>query len=150
MTPDAFARWQDEAIRSYAADKVRVGTWSEADAIERSTREYASLLPEGLATPGHELRSVVTADGEVVGMLWFGPSDELGTDVAYIWAIEIDAAHRGRGYGRAALLALEPLARSLGYSSIGLHVFGDNEVARDLYRSAGYVETDVSMRKPID
>ncbi len=43
--------------------------------------------------------------------------------------------------------ALEVLARELGYDAIGLHVFGDNEVARALYRSAGYVETDVTMRK---
>jgi ribosomal protein S18 acetylase RimI-like enzyme len=59
----------------------------------------------------------------------------------------VDEAYRGRGYGRAAPEALEPLAISLGYGSIGLHVFGDNEVARRLYRSAGYAETDVSMLK---
>jgi len=54
---------------------------------------------------------------------------------------------RGHGYGRAALLLLEPLARELGYDAIRLHVFGDNEVARRLYRSTGYTETDVSMLK---
>jgi len=35
------------------------------------------------------------------------------------------------------------------YDAIGLHVFGDNDVARGLYRSSGYVETDVSMRKTL-
>ena len=50
-------------------------------------------------------------------------------------------------YGRAALEALEPIARELGYDAIALHVFADNDVARSLYRSSGYVETDVSMRK---
>jgi RimJ/RimL family protein N-acetyltransferase len=45
--------------------------------------------------------------------------------------------------------ALEPIARDLGYDEIGLHVFGDNEVARHLYRSSGYVETDVMMRKTL-
>ena len=66
---------------------------------------------------------------------------------AFIWDIAIVAEYRGRGYGRAALQALEPLVRELGYDSIGLHVFGDNEVARQLYRSVGYMETDVSMQK---
>ena len=149
MTEAAFERWRDHAVRSYAADKVRVGAWPEDGALERSDGEFASLLPDGMATSGHDLRSIVTDDGAEVGVVWFGPIPELGDDVAFIWDIEIDEGERGRGYGRAALDALEPLARSLGYRSIGLHVFGDNEVARNLYRSAGYVETDVSMRKVI-
>ena len=44
-------------------------------------------------------------------------------------------------------LPLNNMARTLGYDEIGLHVFGDNEIARNLYRSAGYVETNVSMVK---
>ena len=42
--------------------------------------------------------------------------------------------------------ALE-VARALGYDAIRLHVFGDNAVARRLYRAVGYEETDVTMRK---
>jgi ribosomal protein S18 acetylase RimI-like enzyme len=68
----------------------------------------------------------------------------------FIYDIEVDEAFRGRGYGRAALLALEPLARELGYDTVGLHVFGDNEVARNLYRTSGYVETDVMMNKRLE
>jgi hypothetical protein len=43
--------------------------------------------------------------------------------------------------------ALEVLVRALGYDAIRLHVFGDYDVARHLYRSVGYWETDVSMIK---
>lgn len=45
--------------------------------------------------------------------------------------------------------ALEPLARSLGYDTIRLHVFGDNTIARNLYQAVGYAETDVTMVKQI-
>ena len=149
MTPDAYAAWLDAIIVAYADDKVRIGTWAADEGLERSRRAFDELLPEGLATPGHELRSIVTEDGTSVGVLWFAPNDELRGAVAFIYDIEIDEAYRGRGYGRAALEALEPLARSLGFDAIGLHVFGDNDVARGLYRSAGFVETDVTMRKSI-
>ena len=149
MTPDAFAAWIDAIVAAYAGDKVRVGTWAADEALERSRRAFDELLPDGLATAGHELRSIVAEDGTSVGVLWFAPNDEMRGAVAFIYDIEIDEAHRGRGYGRAALEALEPLARSLGFDSIGLHVFGDNDVARGLYRSAGYVETDITMRKSI-
>lgn len=149
MRPDAYERWVQRAIIGYAGDKVRVGAWPADDAEERSAREFATLLPQGLETPGHFLREVVTTDGAAVGVLWFGPVRDDVPGLAFIWDIEIDEAARGRGYGRAAMLALEPLARSLGFTSIALHVFGDNEVARNLYRSVGYAESDVSMRKSI-
>lgn len=149
MRPDAYDRWLGRAIRGYADDKVRVGAWPAEEAAERSAREFATLLPDGLATPDHYLREVVTMAGDPVGVLWFGPVRGETPGMAFIWDIEIDEAQRGRGYGRAAMLALEPVARELGFDSIGLHVFGDNEVARNLYRSVGYAETDVNMRKSI-
>jgi GNAT superfamily N-acetyltransferase len=147
MSAETFDRWRAGAVRGYAADKVRVGTWPAKGAEERADREFTRLLPQGLGTPNHELRSIVTKSGEGVGMLWFGPLRETDRGTCFIWDIEVLAEARGHGYGRAALLALEPVARALGYHEIGLHVFGDNEVARNLYRTSGYVETDVTMRK---
>ncbi len=147
MTGEAWARWRSGSVRSYALDKVRAGAWPADGAEERSEREFAHLLPNGLATPGHDLRSIVNDAGEIVGALWFGPIDEIGRGMCFIWDLEIHETARGRGYGRAALAALEPIAVDQGYDAIGLHVFGDNDVARGLYRSSGYIETDVSMRK---
>jgi ribosomal protein S18 acetylase RimI-like enzyme len=149
MTPAAYERWYRGAIRSYAVEKVRVGTWSEDDAEARSERTYRELLPDGLATAGHHLRSIIADTGDEVGVLWFAAMDELAGTVAFIYDIEVWEAFRGRGYGRDAMRTLEPLARSLGFDSIALHVFGDNEVARSLYRSSGYRETDVTMRKDL-
>ena len=91
----------------------------------------------------------MTDAGETVGALWFAAEDEVGRGAAFIWEIVIEDVHRGRGYGRAAMEAIEPLARSLGYDTIRLHVFGDNAVARHLYRAVGYHETDVTMIKRI-
>ena len=147
MTADTFDRWQVAAIRGYADDKVRIGAWPADEALARSEREFAELLPDGQATAGHELRSIVDETGAIVGALWFGPVASLGPGTCFIWDIEVAPEARGRGHGRAALEALEPVARELGYDAIALHVFGDNTVARNLYRSSGYVETDVSMRK---
>ncbi len=147
MPAEAWAEWRSTEVRGYAADKVRAGTWPAEGALERAEREFTQVLPEGLATPGHAIRSIVNEAGEAVGMLWFGPLHETGRGTCFIWDIVVLAEARGRGYGRAALATLEPIARSLGYDAIGLHVFGDNEGARHLYRSSGYVETDVMMRK---
>ena len=149
MSAEAWNAWHDDSVREYGLEKVRAGTWTADEAQARAEAEFARLLPDGLATPGHELRSIVTESGEVVGTLWFAPLREIGSGECFIYDIVVSEDARGRGYGRAAMAALEPLARSLGYDRIGLHVFGANHVARELYRTSGYVETDVMMRKAL-
>ena len=150
MTPDEWEAWRIESIRSYAEEKVRAGTWPAESAQDRAVQEFGRILPQGRQTPGHEFRAVVTEADEPVGAVWIAPQHEIGTGAAFIYDIVIDAGQRGRGYGRAAMEGLEPLARSLGYDRIGLHVFGHNAIARKLYASLGYVETDVQMVKRID
>jgi len=147
MPRDVWDAWRTASIRRYAGDMVRVGAWSAEDAEARAASLFAHLVPDGQSTAGHEFRSVVNASGETVRAVWLAPDAEAGPRTAILWDIVIDAEHQGRGYGRAALEALEPLVRALGYDAIRLHVFGDNDVARHLYRAAGYRETDVSMIK---
>ena len=65
----------------------------------------------------------------------------------WLYDITIDEAARGRGFGRATMLALEGEVKALGFAEIGLNVWGGNEVARSLYRSLGYAEVSVGMRK---
>lgn len=150
MEPDAWEAWRIVSVASYAADMVRLGRWQPASAEQQAADLFARLVPDGRSTPGHEFRSIVNAAGETVGALWFAAEDEIGRGTAFIWDIAIDPAFRGRRYGRAAMEALEPLARSLGYDAIRLHVFADNAIARNLYGSIGYTETDITMVKPLD
>ncbi len=147
MTPHEWQAWRLTSITSFATDTVRIGEWPAAEAVARATAQLKQILPAGRETPGHEFRSILAEDGQPVGHLWFGPQHGAGPAVAFIWDIAAVAGSRGQGYGRATLEALEPVVRELGYESIGLHVFGNNEVARHLYRSVGYLETEVSMQK---
>jgi len=150
MSSEEWEVWRIESIRTYAEEKVRAGTWPAEGAQDRAAAEFATILRQGRATPGHEFRTIVTdADGPV-GAIWIAPQGEIGSGALFIYDIVIDADQRGLGYGRAAMEALEPLARSLGYDRIQLHVFGHNAVARKLYTSVGYVETDVQMEKRIN
>ena len=83
-------------------------------------------------------------------MLWINIRPKVGKTEAFIYDIVIDEDRRGRGYGRATMLACVARARELGAQSIGLHVFGDNAVARGLYTSLGFVETNVQMSLPLE
>jgi ribosomal protein S18 acetylase RimI-like enzyme len=144
ITEREYALWYEQAIAAYAEEKVRAGNWLAADAPDLARRDFERLLPYGLLTPGHYIYAVVGDEGTYVGAAWFGPGP---ADFAYLYDIVIDAPYRRRGYGRAAMLALEEYVISLGLRGIALHVFGHNTAARALYESLGYTITNINMAK---
>jgi RimJ/RimL family protein N-acetyltransferase len=144
MTPERYVAWRTLAVAGYADENVRAGHWQPEQALSLSEAQFDELLTEGLATPGQWLWSVVADSGEEVGILWVARRRE---GRAFIYDIEMNPAHRGSGYGTAALLALEDWCRANGFDSIGLHVFGHNEAAWRLYKRLGYTETSVQMEK---
>jgi ribosomal protein S18 acetylase RimI-like enzyme len=145
MTPEEFSDYRRRAIQGYAAEHVRAGTWSAEQAEQRAAQETDELLPDGADTGGMVLLVGETA-GEVVGLVWVGPApgDRAGW---WIYDIEVVPAQRGRGYGRALLVAAECEAERRGGRSIGLNVFAGNDVALGLYESSGYQVASIQMRK---
>ncbi len=83
-----------------------------------------------------------------MGVVWVA-LDRPRTGEAWIYDIEVNPEHRGKGYGRALLQAAEEEAAQHGSKAIGLNVFGTNTVARQLYESAGYQITALNMRKEL-
>ena len=148
MRADEFPAFMDSSKRGYARDIQENGGQTAEFAKRKSDEDHAAILPDGLETPGHAL-FVVEADGEQVGVLWLAERDSGGRRVYWIYDVEIDERHRGRGYGRAAMLLAEEEAKRRGLSRIELNVFGGNDVARGLYRSLGYVENSVQMAKDL-
>ena len=72
----------------------------------------------------------------VVGVLAAG----LGGDVAWLHHVLIDERQQGRGYGRAAMLAVGNWLRREhpGVTRVGLSVLPENTIAFALYRSLGF------------
>ena len=67
----------------------------------------------------------------------------------FVYDIRIDEGQRGRGYGRAAMIAAEAEAARRGIDRMALNVFGGNKRARSLYHSLGYTERAVTMDKTL-
>jgi ribosomal protein S18 acetylase RimI-like enzyme len=151
MTDDEFKAWIEPMIRDYAAQHVASGNWAAEDALELAKAQTLGLLPDGVRTKEHYLYTTRdAATGEAVGILWINVRAKAGRAEAFIYDIAINEDRRGRGYGRAAMLACVARARELGAAGIGLHVFGDNTVARALYTSLGFIETNVQMSLPLE
>jgi ribosomal protein S18 acetylase RimI-like enzyme len=150
MDEATYRSWLELTVREYAEEKVEAGSWLAADALDRSAADFRALLPDGHATVGHQIRSMINDGGERVGYAWFVPEDRPFGRVAFIYDIAVDPEHRRRGYAQAALGEIESWARDHDCVGVQLHVFGVNTGARQLYLRAGYVETDVTMIKRVD
>ncbi|MFY1632086.1 GNAT family N-acetyltransferase [Solwaraspora sp. WMMB335] len=140
-------------VATYAGNLLRSGRTTSATALAESRRQHAELLPDGLAT-GRMLflvaRPAGADDAPPIGWIWVGLPDPAEPQrPAWIYNIEVDPAHRGNGYGRAVLAAVEPVLTAQGVTRLGLNVFADNTVARRLYESTGFAVTAQQMVKPI-
>jgi diamine N-acetyltransferase len=82
---------------------------------------------------------VVMMEDRVVGFLMYEAPDD--DDEARIYRFMIDRTYQGRGYGRAALRQALDEIRGLGHvRHVSICYAPENEGARHLYRSAGFVE----------
>jgi ribosomal protein S18 acetylase RimI-like enzyme len=145
MTQSEFEQYFTRAVPEYAASKVTAGIHSAQDAERLAREEIEGLVPEGLATPGQLLFTAVDG-GTAVGILWLALPAQ-GRPQAWIYDIEVDEVHRGRGYGRAIMLAAERELAARGMHELGLNVFGYNTAAIRLYESLGYEVTAQQMSK---
>jgi ribosomal protein S18 acetylase RimI-like enzyme len=145
--PD-YETFLKQSIRDYADDKVHSGNWKPEEALERSRKEHAALLPDGPRTKDQFIFSIYQAEtGQNLGILWVNIKMEAVRREAFIYNFVIEEPYRGRGYGRQALAALDEKLQSMQVESVGLHVFGFNTPAIELYKKAGYEITNIQMSK---
>jgi len=145
LQQDDFERFLEREIRGYAEDHVRNGNWPAEGAIERSRKEFEFHLPDGIHTRDQYLWSIVDDSRDKIGVLWV----QLKEHKAFIFDFVIDEEFRGRGFGKQALKVMDEKLKSMGAESVALHVFGDNIIAQELYKKAGYEITGIHMKKTI-
>jgi ribosomal protein S18 acetylase RimI-like enzyme len=140
-----FERFLEGEIRGYAEDHVRNGNWPPEGAIDRSRKEFERLLPDGIHSRDQFVWSILDEENGNVGMLWV----QVKEGKAFIYDFVIDEAMRGKGYGKQALIAMDEKLKAMNVESVGLHVFGDNITAQQLYKKMGYKITNIQMKKEL-
>jgi len=142
MQQEDFERVIEEEIYGYAAEHVRNGNWPEEGSLERSRKEFETLLPDGIHSQDQYLWSLMDGDNKI-GFLWV----QVRGNQAFIYDFLIHEEFRGKGYGKQSLAAMDERLKSMGVESVALHVFGDNITAQELYRKMGFEVAGVHMRK---
>ncbi|MFE3633164.1 GNAT family N-acetyltransferase [Streptomyces cellostaticus] len=143
MTPAEFAAWQEHALEDYARMWIERGV-PEAAAHAKARRDHETLLPQGRST-GDMSFSVLEHAGTRVGVLWLALQEDRG----FVFDVETDPDHRGRGHGRTLMLLAERRAIAAGRPVLGLNVFAGNAPAERLYESLGYETKESAFSKPL-
>ena len=146
MTGDELAAFRAVQLDGYIDQRVEFGGEDRDVATRIATEQHAQFFPDDAPADGHHLFTARDADGAPVGVLWLHRRSER---TVWIYDIEIDGAFRGRGLGRALMLAAHSWAESQGATAVELNVFGGNTVARGLYTSLGYTENSVHMTRTL-
>jgi ribosomal protein S18 acetylase RimI-like enzyme len=151
MQASEFPDFIEYFVPDYAAEISSNFDEELGVARERAEREVKADLGLGVATPGQVLLCIVKDSNESnspVGYLWCKP-DEAGRSV-FVSDFCILPSHRGNGYAKSALKALEAMFAETGHREIRLRVASDNEKARHLYLAVGFRVTGMNMSKSID
>ncbi|MFF8729341.1 GNAT family N-acetyltransferase [Streptomyces sp. NPDC015171] len=135
MTPAEYPDWLASERAACVGDVVRAGVLSPEDAVRKADRDFTELVPEGLATPDNTFL-VFEAAGEQIGTGRLRHDHLPGVTCGY--SLHLHEQHRGNGYGRAAMAAGEQATLAAGDSALMSTVWGGNEVAMNLYTSAGF------------
>lgn len=146
MEDEEFAAWLPVLQEGYADDLVRDYGLSADQAEARAAAEIHRHPPAG-----HSVY-VLEVDGEPVGHLWLAERRDAHEPTLSVYDVDVDVdePHRGRGYGRAAMVFAVEEARRRGLTRIALRVGARNEVARNLYRSLGFGEHEILISKRVD
>jgi ribosomal protein S18 acetylase RimI-like enzyme len=147
MNEAEYLVWHKKSVDNYRDENHKNGM-TLAEAQKKSDDDFAKLLPDGLKSIDQYVMSI-KANGLWIGTLWIGVRGAQDNRKAFIYDIVLDESAKGKGYGKIAMKLLEDKVRSLGLYHIGLHVFGHNTIARNLYTSLGYEVTNLNMEKKL-
>ena len=149
MTLEEFDKFKTISKENYKKSKIKANNLSAHEAEKIANDDFSRYLPNGYHSKDSFLYTLVTSKNEPVGYLWYVVRGNKKNRKAFIADILIYEKYRGKGLGKAAMLMLEEHVKNEGLESIGLHVFGFNQRAIDLYKSLDYEVTDLVMEKKL-
>ena len=141
-----FKKYLSTAAQNYAKEKVSVGTWLPKDALEKAQTEFKNLLPNGLKTPENYLFNIIN-EQKKIGFVWIARYQD--GESAFIYDFEIYTAFQNQGLGTQAMQLIFVKVKELGFKTLNLHVFGNNERAAHVYKKCGFYITDISMQRDL-
>lgn len=144
MNNKQFKEYLEFMMPDYIQDTSTHYRMTKKQATEKAEKQMESLLPDQEKTEGQHFFLIKSGE-QVAGYLWFHVSKEEKS--AFLYHIYILENFRRQGIAQTALRFFENESKDEGADYCGLHVFGTNENAIELYRKLGYKQASISMNK---
>jgi ribosomal protein S18 acetylase RimI-like enzyme len=145
MKIEDFIGYKNILIADFAKDKELAEGMSKEDALKVSMESTERLLPKGLDTENNFIFTIFLNIVKPIGYIWFAKNK----NEVFIYDFIINEKFRGNGYSKLAMTELEKEVKKHEISVLKLHVFGNNKIARNLYKNQGFIETNVQMKKEL-
>jgi len=146
MKQKDFLVYKVQAIKIYANELEQANMVPKGMGENAARQQLDQIMPQGVETKNFYFYQIINDKNENVGLVIYGTR---GKDEAFIVDIQIEEKHQGQGYGKKAMMSLEEDAKSKGYKRMGLHVFGHNQKAIQLYNKLDYHVTSIQMSKEL-
>jgi GNAT superfamily N-acetyltransferase len=137
IEPADYANPRDAADLIVLLDEYARDPMGGAAPLADKARER---IVTGLASTPGAFSLLARLDGEAVGLAncFTAYSTFAAAPLVNVHDLAVHPGHRGRGIGKALLLAVESEARRRGACKITLEVLSGNERAKGLYLALGY------------
>lgn len=148
MAEGDYPEYRQFFILEYAQDLQESRGYDSEKARAIAMQSIDIALPQSVHTAANKLWCIHSAENEnaVIGYLWV----ILKENAAWVSDFCLLPAWRGRGFGKAALAAMDAALVALGIGEIGLRVAVHNPVARALYEKSGFQITGFNMHKNLE
>ena len=124
-------------------EQININNWFECSQLkvkpeqERFVSSNLLCIAEVQFYPSWCAFALYNGD-EMIGFVMYEHNE--AEEEWWISSLMISAEHQGKGYGRLAVKALTEVMVAQGCTEILLGYANDNEAARNLYQSMGFVE----------
>ncbi len=140
MTDEEYRRFKEYSVSDYAEDLTRGKGFTREQALEKAEGEFRGMLPDGQDTVNQFLMTVEDKKaGKEVGWIWFSYEEGYdGSPQVFLNDFMIFRPERRKGYAKAALNAMEQMAKADGRTESVLYVWAHNVPGFNLYQKCGY------------
>jgi len=154
MLADEFPAYRDYFVVDYAIEIAENYGYTLEKSRTIARKELAESLPQAIDTADHVLLCIENENGETdgarrtVGYLWYRLMDD--GETAFGLDFTVFEPFRKKGYGKAAIDALEKRLLHIGVAQLKLRVAFENKDALRLYENVGFSITGYNMIKHLE
>ena len=146
MTQEELDEYLEHAIQGLADELMQANAWSAEQSLTAAVQSFDTALPGRVVGSANQFLRTIIADGQKVGVLWYGLR---GEREAFVWDLVIYPTWRNQGFAKSAMLAMEHELQTMQVTRITLNVFAHNSVATLLYSTMGYRALAIRMAKEL-